>query len=144
MTIVGRDTIIVGSGQATITLPMGTKLVIQDALLYPDSTRTLLSFKDIRKNGFHVETNEESGAECLLITQQKGFRKEVLENLPSLSSGLYYTYIKPETHLAYKIVFQNLDKFKIWHGHLGHPGIGMMRKIIDGSVGHNLTDRKFP
>lgn len=73
MTIAGRDTVIVGSGQATITLPMGTKLIIQDALVYPDSTRTLLSFKDIRKNGFHVETNEESGAECLLITQQKGF-----------------------------------------------------------------------
>ena len=89
MTIAGRHTVIVGSGQATITLHMGTNLVIQDALLYPDSTRTLLSFKDIRKNDFHVETNKESGTECLLITQQKGFRNEVLENLPSLSTGLY-------------------------------------------------------
>jgi hypothetical protein len=47
MTIGGRDTIIVGSGQATFTLPNVMKLVIQEALLYPDSTRTLLSFKDI-------------------------------------------------------------------------------------------------
>ena len=72
MTIVGRDTVIVGSGQATITLPMGTKLVIQDALLYPDSTRTLLSFKDIH-NGFHVETHKLSDVGSLLMTRQKGF-----------------------------------------------------------------------
>ena len=48
---------IVGSSRATITLPMGTQLEIEDALLYPDSTRTLLSFKDMRKNGFHTETH---------------------------------------------------------------------------------------
>ena len=51
-TIAGRDAVIVGSGRATITLPMGTQLEIEDALLYPDSTRTFLSFKDIRKMGF--------------------------------------------------------------------------------------------
>ena len=51
MAIGGHDTVIVGSGQATFTLPNGTKLEIQEALLYPDSTRTLLSFKDIRMNG---------------------------------------------------------------------------------------------
>jgi hypothetical protein len=49
LTIAGRDAKIVGSGRATITLPMGTQVTIDDALLYPDSTRTLLSFRDIRK-----------------------------------------------------------------------------------------------
>jgi hypothetical protein len=57
---------------------------------------------------------------------------------------LYYTYIKPKPHLAYTIIFQNLDKFKIWHDRLGHPGVGMMRKIIDGSTGHNITVNNFP
>ena len=57
MTIAGRDALIVGSGRATITLPMGTQITIEDGLLYPDSTRTLLSFRDVRKNGFHVETH---------------------------------------------------------------------------------------
>jgi hypothetical protein len=47
LTIAGRDAVIVGSGRATITLPMGTKIIIDDALLYIDSTRTLLSFRDI-------------------------------------------------------------------------------------------------
>ena len=105
MTIGGRDTVIVFSGQATFTLPNGTKLVIQEALLYPDSTRTLLSFKDIRMNGYHIETHEENAVESLLITQQKGTKKRILERLPTLSSVLYYTYIKPEPHLAYKIIF---------------------------------------
>jgi hypothetical protein len=54
MTINGKDTVIVGSGRATITLPMGTQITIEDALLYPNSTRTLLSFRDIRKNGLHA------------------------------------------------------------------------------------------
>ena len=134
MTIGGHDTVIVGSGQATFTLPNGTKLEIQEALLYPDSTRTLLSFKDIRVNGYHIETHEDNAVESLLITQQKESGKGILEILSALSFGLYYTYIKPEQHLAYKIIFQNLDKFKIWHDRLGHPGVGMMRKIIDGSM----------
>ena len=34
MTIVGSNTHIVGTGSATIVLPMGTQLVIKDALLY--------------------------------------------------------------------------------------------------------------
>jgi hypothetical protein len=56
---------------------------------------------------------------------------------------LYYTYIKPIAHVAYKIIFQNVDSFCIWHDWLGHPGIGMMRKIIGNSIGHNLS-AKFP
>jgi hypothetical protein len=59
LTIVGRDAMIIGSGRATITLPMGTQIVIEDALMYPDSTRTLLCFRDIRRNGIHVETHED-------------------------------------------------------------------------------------
>jgi hypothetical protein len=43
---------IVGSGMATIILPMGTQIHIEEALLYPDSTCTLLSYRDIRKMEF--------------------------------------------------------------------------------------------
>jgi hypothetical protein len=74
-TIAGRDAIIVGSGRATIVLPMGTQIVIEDALLYPDSTRTLLSYKDIRRNGFHVETNGDNKDEYLFITKHDGYNK---------------------------------------------------------------------
>jgi hypothetical protein len=41
LTFLGRDTNIVGYGRATIILPICTKVIIENALLYPDSTRTL-------------------------------------------------------------------------------------------------------
>ena len=44
MTIAGRDALIVGLGRAIITLPMAAQITMEDALLYPDSTRTVLSF----------------------------------------------------------------------------------------------------
>jgi hypothetical protein len=31
-----------------------------------------------------------------------------------------------------------------WHERLGHLGVGMMRKIIGNSTGHNLNTDKFP
>jgi hypothetical protein len=40
------------------------------------------------------------------------------------------------------VIFQNIDAFQIWHYMLGHPGVGMMRKIISNCIGHNLN--KFP
>jgi hypothetical protein len=43
LTIAGGDTYIVGSRKATIILHMGTQVTIKSVLLYPDSTRTLLS-----------------------------------------------------------------------------------------------------
>ena len=57
VTIIANDNVlIVGFGKASLILSMGIELVIDDVLLYPQSTRTLLSFKDIRLNGFHIET----------------------------------------------------------------------------------------
>ena len=53
-TITGSGTQIVGIGRATIILPNGLELVIQEALLYPESTISLLSFKYIHANNFHT------------------------------------------------------------------------------------------
>jgi peptide/histidine transporter 3/4 len=123
MTIAGSNAHIVGTGSATLVLPMGSQIFVKDALLYPDSKRTLLSFKDIRANGFH--------------------QKRVVERLPSSPSGLYYTYIKPtEEYVAMKTIFRNTESFRIWHDRLGHPGLSMMRRIINNSAGHDV--RSFP
>jgi hypothetical protein len=143
LTIVGRNAVIVGSGRTTMTLHMGTQIIIEDALLYPDSTRTLLSFRDIHCNGINIETHEDKQVEFHLLTKPDGYGKRTCERIPSLSYGLYYTYIKPIAHVASKIIFQNVDPFLISHDRLGHPGIGMMRKIIDNFFGHNLS-AKFP
>ncbi|KAJ1282400.1 hypothetical protein BS78_03G048900 [Paspalum vaginatum] len=91
LTIAGRDALIVGSGRAIITLPMDTQIVIEDALLYPDSTRTLLSYKDIRKNGLHVEIYEQNKEKFLLLTKLTGYGKQICEKILTLDSGLKIT-----------------------------------------------------
>ena len=111
LTMAGRDATIVGSGQATIVLPMGTQITIEEALSYPDATHTLLSYKDICCNGIHVETHEENKEEFLLFTKDNGLGKKTLEKVLSLPSGLHYTYIKHVPHVAYKVIFQNVDAF---------------------------------
>jgi hypothetical protein len=75
MTIASRDALIVGSGRTTITLPMGTQITMDDALLYPGSTRILLSFRDVRKNGFRVETHMDNKEEFLLFTKLTRYGK---------------------------------------------------------------------
>ena len=80
-TIVGSDSCIIGSGKATIILSMGTQIEIKEALLYPKSTRTLLSFRDIRANGFHIETTEENGKEYLCIVKHMEYDNMVIEKL---------------------------------------------------------------
>jgi hypothetical protein len=93
LAITGRDMNIVGSGRVTIVLPMDTQVTIENALLYPDSTRTLLSYRDICKNGLYVITHEENN-EFLHIIKKNGDNNGILERIPSLPSGLYYTYKK--------------------------------------------------
>jgi hypothetical protein len=121
---------------------MDTQVTIKNALSYLGSTRTLLSYRDIRKNRLHIITRQENTEESLLITKTNGDDYDIIERIPFLPSGLHYTYIKFIPHVAYKMIFQNVDAFQIWHDRLGHPGVGMMRKIIGNYIGHNLI--KFP
>jgi hypothetical protein len=144
LTITGRNAMIVGSETATITFSNGTQVMIKDALLYTDSTHTLISFRYIRKSQLHLCTHEGNKEKSLLITKYSGYGHEVLEKIPSTPSGLYYIYIKHIPHAAYKVIFQNIDTFMTWHSHLGHPRVGMMRKIIENCTGHDLKDAKFP
>ena len=124
---------------------MGTTLVINDALLCPEATRTLLSFRAIRANGFHIETDDEGGKEYLLITRRDENGTNVLERLPSWDTGLYYTKIvAPPVYITLKTVFRSSELFCLWHDRLGHPGLRMMRNIINNSNGHNVNVENFP
>jgi hypothetical protein len=111
LTIAGRDATIVGSRRDTITFSNGTQVMIEYALLYPDSTRTLISFRDIQKSGLYVCTHEDNKEEFLLITKSSRYDHEVVERIPSTPFGLYYTYIKPVPHVAYNVIFHNVDTF---------------------------------
>ncbi|KAK8340845.1 hypothetical protein V6Z11_A08G127100 [Gossypium hirsutum] len=103
-TISGSSKLIEGSGRAIMLLPKGTKFVIDDALYSTKFQRNLLSFKDIRLNGYHIETMNEKNIEYLYNTNVECGKKYVLERLPTFSSGLYYTHISAiESHVIVKI-----------------------------------------
>ena len=73
-----------GSGNATIMLPKGTTLSIEDALLSTKTKRNLLSFKDVRQNGYHLETIIEDDIDCLYIISYKIGIKTIHEKIKAL------------------------------------------------------------
>ena len=77
-TISGSAKLIEGSGRANILLPGGTKIHIDDALYSTKSQRNLLSFKDIRRNGYHIETTNEDNTEYLYITNVVSGKKKYI------------------------------------------------------------------
>ena len=102
-----------------------------------------MSFKDIRKNEYHLETLTTENNEYMLIVNTISNIKHVLEKLPCLSSGLYYTRISAVE--SYHLIDQKSiipNEFMIWHDRLGHPGCTMMRRIITNSHGHTLKGKK--
>ena len=104
-------------------LPNGTNLHINGALYSSKSTRNLLNFKDICKNGYLIETMNECNIICLYITYIIFGKKLVVEKLSDFSSGLYHTTIKPiESYVVVNRKFNNPRTFVLWHDKLGHPG----------------------
>ena len=65
--ILGPVDLIEGSGRENIMLSRGTTFMINDALFSSRFIRNLLSFKDIRRNGYHIETKNEDNIEYLYI-----------------------------------------------------------------------------
>ncbi|KAJ9535920.1 hypothetical protein OSB04_un000919 [Centaurea solstitialis] len=104
----------------------------------------LLKGRDIRENGYHIETMDEGESEYLLITNISSGKKNVLEKLSMYSSGLYYTKIGAiETNMVINQKFIDRENFTLWHDRLGHPGSVMMRKIIEQSCGIPLENQKI-
>ena len=143
-TISGPAYLIEGSGRAMILLPNNTKICISDALYSSRSRRNLLSFKDIRCNGYHIEIISDKNIEYLCITSHDSGKKLIKEKLRSLSSGLYYTLIRGvEVHAVMNQKFSDPKIFMLWHDRLGHLRSTMMRKIIENSHGHPLKNQKI-
>ena len=142
-TISGPIPIIDGFGNATIVLPKGTILHIENAFLSSRSKRNLLSFKDVRRDGYHVETIYEQNKEYIGITSYKMGLKTIHEKLEASSMGLYCVMIKAvETYSTISWRLVNSYQFGLWHDRLGHPGTTMMRRIIHNTKGHPLKDTK--
>ena len=143
-TISGSADLIAGSGRATIMLPCGTIFYINDILYSVRSRRNLLSFKDIRHNGYHIETTYNNNKEYLCITRIVSSQKLVVENLSIFSSRLYYTtIITIELNMVMSQKLSHPNIFMLWYDRLGHPGSTMMRRIIENSHGHPLKNQKI-
>ena len=122
-------------------LPNGTRLHINDALYSRKSIRNFLSFKDIRKNGYHIETMDECNKENLYITSIIYGKKIVAKKLLAFSYGLYHTTIKPIE--SYAVMNQNFNDpkfFTLWYNRLSYPKSSMMRRIIEQSHRHQLKN----
>ena len=88
---------------------------INNALYSSKSIRNLLNFKDICKNGYHIETINEGNTQCLYITSIVYGEKLIVEKLSAFSSGLYHTIIKSiESYLVVNQKFNNLMIFILW------------------------------
>ena len=105
-------------------------LFIKDTLFSRSSRRNLISFKDIKMDGYHIETISEGNKEYLCIVTSIGSQKQILEKLSALSSGLYYTTISNvESHSVMSKTTKSSPKLsdpktlKIWHDRLGHLGL---------------------
>ena len=140
-TIFGTVNLIECSGIANIVLPNETRFHINDALYYSKSTRNSLSFKDIRRNGYHIETMNEGNIECLYITSIVYGKKFIMEKLSAYSFGLYHTNIKYiESYVVVNKKFNDPKTFSLWHNRLGHLGSSMMRRTHK----HPLKNQKIP
>ena len=143
-TISGTSNLIESSRRANIMLPKGTRFHINDALYSSKSIRNFLSFKDIRKNGHHIETMNDGNKECLYITSIISGKKLVVETLLAFSTVLYHTTIKSiESYVVVNQKFNDQKTFVLWHDRLGHLGSSTMRRIIENSQGHELKNQKI-
>ena len=97
--ISGTLDLIEGSGRANIMIPNGTRFHISDGLYSSKLIRNLLSFKDIRKNGYHIETMIGGNKDSLYITSIIYEKKIVAEKLPAFSFELYHTTINQLSHM---------------------------------------------
>ena len=140
-TISGTTNLVEGSRRANITLPNGTRFPINDALYSSKSKRNLLSFKDIHRNGYHIQTMNEDNVGYLYITSIISGQKLIMEKLPTFSSGLYHTTIKSiESYVVMNQKFNDPKVFVIWHDKLSHPRSSIMRRIIEHSHKHLLKN----
>jgi hypothetical protein len=118
-TISNLSNLIEGSRRANIILPKGTKFCIDDALYSSKSIINLISFKDIRLNGYHVKTTNECSNKYLYITSIILGQKLILEKLLAFSFGLYYTTIRIiESHVLMHQKCYNPKMFMLWHDRL--------------------------
>ena len=92
--------LIQGFESVTIILLRGTKIHINDTLYSAKSKRDLLSFKDIRRNGYHIETMNDDSNEYLLTTSViYGEKKTSWKNFLLIHGDYIKQSLNPLSHM---------------------------------------------
>ena len=84
-TISRTTNLVEGFGRANLMLTNGTRSHINDALYSSKYRRNFLNFKDIRRNGYHIETMNEGNVENLYITSIIFSQKLIMGKLSAFS-----------------------------------------------------------
>ena len=82
---------------------MGTQLAIEDILIYPNSTRTLLSYKNIRHKYFYVETHNDDNNEYQFIIKSRIYQANAWKNSFNIN-GIVLHIHQTRRNVAYKII----------------------------------------
>jgi hypothetical protein len=136
-TLGGDIAIARGTGRAQAQLPHGTVIDIDHAIYAPSASRNLLSFADLRKQGFHVHTATTSeGLECLQLVDKAG---NVAEEFAENGNGLYITeitlcnssYYSEEGEKSTSLPIVQPTNLSLWHDRLGHPGRDMLQRMTN-------------
>ena len=114
-------------------------MTITEALYSLRSSRTFMSFKDIRENEYHVETAHENDVDFLYMTSNTYGEKRILEKLRCLSSCPYVTTIHLiENNFIIRLTSIDKSSYMLWRDRLGYPGRNTMLRIMNASHGHPL------
>ena len=141
-TILGPLNLIEGYGMARLLLSNGTEFTIKEAIFSPRSRRILLSFKDIRENNYHAKTTKENGMVYLCITSYLSGHKHILKKMECHSYGLHIIAIRSiEANYITGQKLMDSSTYLLWHNHLEHAGLDMMRSILKSSHGHSLSNK---
>ncbi len=77
------------------------------------------------------------------MTKDIGYGKQTIEKVPSLPSGLYYTYIKPVPHVASKWFFRMWMHLKLGMNALAIPALEWWEKSWAIQMNNGMSDGKF-
>ena len=148
-TIAGGQDFKYREGRATIVLPGGATLQMDNAMYAPDAHRSLISFKDLRANGIYTTTSVVKEKEALVL--QRG--TAVLATTFTGCGGLYELPItsgatpqkaslasEPSQPRAEDSVKPTGPPTKVglWHKWMGHPGSTMFRRMVPILSGHEV------
>ena len=136
-------------GRATIVLPGGTILEIENAMYALDAHRSLISFKDLRVNGIHTTRSVIKENEALVLQRGTAVLATAfagcggLYELP-ITSGITPQKASLASEPSQPRVGDSMKptspptKTGLWHKRMGHPGSTMFRRMVPILSGYEV------